>query len=712
MRSSAKFVLLLFLALFLSFPVTGCDIGGSSGSSTDNDDDGFPKGKDCNDNNADIHPDAIEIPNDGIDQDCDGSDSSSYYKDADGDGYGNANDSSIASTQPDGYVVNDDDCNDDDADIDPYAAELCDGVDQNCNGQIDESCTSYYYDSDGDGYGDPNNTTSGMTQPDGYVTNSEDCDDLDATVNPAAVELCDGIDQDCDGQADEGCISYYLDADGDGYGDSGAAVTAATPPAGYVSNGDDCDDANADINPAAAETCDGLDNNCDGLIDDTCLKVPEDYLTIQAAIDSAPTNSIIYVNDGTYYESIDFKGKSITIQSINGAAGAAIDGSGSATVVIFGAGESSSTVLDGFTITNGDTAFAGGIYISGSSPTIKNCIISNNSANTGSGGGVYSISNSSPTFENCTISNNTAAASGGGIYSDNSTLTLTSSTISNNTADEHGGGIYIDSKPLSMTSTTISDNTANWGGGAIFGNDSTITASYSDISNNVANSAGGAFYTNNSTVTIASSSIADNSVNSSGGGGFWMNGSGGAVYSDASTWTITNSVIDGNSAVGGGGGIVCDWSSQLNFTNCIITNNAANYGGFFFLYWYSSSTIKNCTISNNSATTEGGAIYCSYESLTIVNSILWGDTAAANNEISPSPNGTVDITYSDIDGGWTATGNINADPLFSASGNYRLGAGSPCIDAGTATGAPADDIDGDTRPQGSGIDMGADEYAQ
>ena len=236
---------------------------------------------DCDDTNAAVNPAAAEVCNDGIDNNCDGNTDEgclAWYPDNDGDGYGDSWGTVIlADIQPAGYADNNQDCDDSNAAVNPGAAELCnDFIDNNCNGETDEGCAlsiDWYADGDGDGYGDPAGPViNDVTQPPGYVDNSLDCDDANAAVNPAAAEVCDGIDNNCDGRVDDGCLDWYPDGDGDGYGDpAGAVVSDLVQPAGFVDNKLDCDDGNPAVNPAAAEVCDGVDNNCDGRIDDGCL---------------------------------------------------------------------------------------------------------------------------------------------------------------------------------------------------------------------------------------------------------------------------------------------------------------------------------------------------------------------------------------------------------------------------------------------------------
>ncbi|MBX2801656.1 MAG: putative metal-binding motif-containing protein [Myxococcales bacterium] len=129
-----------------------------------------------------------------------------------------------------------------------------------------------YSDADNDGYGAPGTEKLLCEVRRGFATNDDDCNDFLAGVNPGAIEACDGIDNDCDSQADEGLREaiFYLDADNDGFGDPdpSVGVTACVAPPGYVESRQDCDDTNAGVNPDANEVCDGIDNNCNLFIDD------------------------------------------------------------------------------------------------------------------------------------------------------------------------------------------------------------------------------------------------------------------------------------------------------------------------------------------------------------------------------------------------------------------------------------------------------------
>jgi hypothetical protein len=212
---------------------------------------------DCDDENEDAFPGAPEDACvDQLDLDCDGV---INYVDRDRDGASACFD-----------------CADTDPQIRPAARELCDGVDQDCDGVIDEGAKrTFYLDADSDGYGADAVTSSACTAPTGYVPNPGDCDDDNPGRNPAAVELCDGVDNRCDGNVDPptalDASDWYMDADGDSYGATiGLSERGCVAPAetGWADNNDDCDDDEELINPGADELCDGFDNNCDRTVDE------------------------------------------------------------------------------------------------------------------------------------------------------------------------------------------------------------------------------------------------------------------------------------------------------------------------------------------------------------------------------------------------------------------------------------------------------------
>ncbi|MFN7147516.1 MAG: putative metal-binding motif-containing protein, partial [Myxococcota bacterium] len=254
------------LLLLLGLAACTTDVSVNKGEiDADADDDGYTAAIDCDDARASVHPDAEEVC-DGLDQDCDGeidedaSDMATFAGDADGDGYGDAAYDIVACEAPAGYAAEAGDCDDADARVHPGApeADCTDPADYNCDGSV------AFADADADG-----------------VAACEDCDDTRADVAPGAVEVCDpdDVDEDCSGAADDAdpgvdTTTYehgWRDGDGDGYGNPEGFVAACDIGLGFVDNGDDCDDMRAAVSPAATEVCDdGLDNDCDGTIDEDC----------------------------------------------------------------------------------------------------------------------------------------------------------------------------------------------------------------------------------------------------------------------------------------------------------------------------------------------------------------------------------------------------------------------------------------------------------
>ncbi|GEM_PF-2192522 len=297
----------------------GCGLRVSVEIDHDEDNDGFPSnGKlpDCNDYNSAIHPEAKEICN-GVDDNCDGSIDEdvqkTYYQDADGDQYGNPAVSLKACEAPKGYAENHDDCDDANPAVHPRAEEVCNYKDDNCEGSVDEGVQSIFYqDMDEDHYGNPELRLQACEVPQGYVANSQDCDDLNSNTYPGALEICNRVDDNCDGNIDEEVQStFYQDTDADQYGNPSIILKACEAPRGYVPDNTDCNDTNPTIHPHAVDQPDGIDRNCDGqFIRSYSVQCGNDYQSIQELIDIVPPETEIEICEGTYTEHLHI-GKSV-----------------------------------------------------------------------------------------------------------------------------------------------------------------------------------------------------------------------------------------------------------------------------------------------------------------------------------------------------------------------------------------------------------------
>jgi len=232
--------------------------------------------------------------------DCDDTDngvgaaSIQYFVDSDGDGYGDPNNFIYGCSIQVGYATNFDDCDDGNPSVNPDAVEVCDGLDNNCNNDIDEGLTAFtwYADTDSDGLGDPASTVQDCAQPSGYVGNNDDCDDTDPTPNA-------------------GETVFYMDADSDNYGDDFNSISACVAPNGYVDVPGDCNDNNNAINPDATDIeGNSIDENCDGV--DGNLSVEEDVFFSLSAFPNPGTNNV------TLKISANFGIQSVEVISVDG----------------------------------------------------------------------------------------------------------------------------------------------------------------------------------------------------------------------------------------------------------------------------------------------------------------------------------------------------------------------------------------------------------
>ena len=195
-----------------------------------------PEQLDCNDTDPDVNGEVH------------------WFADTDEDGFGATADTMLGCAPDVGFVGESGDCNDGAANVYPGAPEACDDVDNDCNDVIDDDLATYWYtDADNDGHGDADTVLEVCDPAPGLVAIGDDCDDEAASVYPGAEELCDEIDNDCDGLIDEDLFGwYYEDNDGDGYGDASTGVEDCAPGDGWVMDATDCDDTD----PLRAEPAD------------------------------------------------------------------------------------------------------------------------------------------------------------------------------------------------------------------------------------------------------------------------------------------------------------------------------------------------------------------------------------------------------------------------------------------------------------------------
>jgi hypothetical protein len=423
------------------------------------------------------------------------------------------------------------DCDDTRAGVNPgVTADICNDRDDDCDGDVDEDPDlAWYLDADQDGFGLAGGNSFVTCDPGSasYATNDADCDDDSAQAFPGADEICDGVDDDCNGEVDENealWSAFYLDDDGDGAGVPDTLVYGCDAASvGGADNALDCDDRDpyepvfADVSGARSGT---------GTVDDP---MP----SIQSAILAART--CVVVAPGTYYEDLDFRGRDITVSSSAGATDTVVYGTGYAPVVTFANGESTDAVLDGFTLTGGGGALeesnytsdgvtyyssyarGGGVYVYYSGATLRNLLITDNALADSYG---YYSGSSSYYY---------GGSYGGGLYADDADVVLTDVDFVANNASE-GAAIYqFDVGTLTATRVGIYDHTGEFGTLALYYG----TSDWSNlvINNNASSQQYGGIYSVYGTVTVDNATLIGNDY---------------GVYNYGSAVTLHDSIVSAN----------------------------------------------------------------------------------------------------------------------------------------------------------------------
>ncbi len=391
-------------------------------------------------------------------------------------------------------------------------------------------------DADGDGYAGPEDCDDEDASVNPGANEIYDQQDND----------CDGLIDDAD-DAVVDAPSWYADGDGDGYGAGEALVEACTSPGDAVDNAEDCDDDDDDVHPGADEICDGVDNDCDGATTEegtVSLSDGSGFENIQDAIDASASGDTVSVCEGTFAENLVVT-HNLTIVGLQGAAATVVDAGSPTAFTSTVEVRRGYVVLDGLTITGGTgslndgNSWGGGIYAGGADGLeLLDCIVQGNTADFGGGMAGSALYPAEAIVVDSLFQENEGYYAGGGFLMFHGSFE--GAEITANTAPYGGGGVVFYWDVSADDATIVHDNSATDFGGGLMIWDEGEWSGGEITANSTTGSGGGIFVTDIS--TIADVVVSDNDA-AAGGGGLML---------DDARVTMTNMEITSNTALSGG----------------------------------------------------------------------------------------------------------------------------------------------------------------